>query len=385
MIRKLRIVNFLSLQDFSLDFTQRNVLVGPNMSGKSNVIAALRFFTRFFSTNLGQAFVELQSMGEVVWLGENNNSYLMEFFIECDIPGKSETFTYSLKLQGGNNTGIFVIESEHLILSKGGENIPLIAIERGQGTVLHIDGKTVFTTPGNNHSALEFAVPGWYGSTIKDLIAGWQFFNLNPSAMKSVGTIKGESFLNVDGANFSSWFLTLQAKYPKEFREIKQVATSALPDIEEILTVPTQAATAYLATKERGLRRAVPIWRMSDGEIIFLAFISLIYGPAELGAIVICIDEPENFLNPKLLELLVDLHDQRAKSLGKDRAQVIMTTHSPSLVNKIDIDDLVIIRKQDGKTSALRASTIGSRFKELLKEEEMGLGELWQSGALNAD
>jgi predicted ATPase len=354
------------------------------MSGKSNVIAALRFFTRFLSTNLNQAFVELQSLGEIVWLGEGNRSYLMEFSIECDIPGKTETFTYSLKLQGGS-PGAFVIESEHLILNKAGENIPLIVIERGQGNVFHLDGKTVFTTPGTNHSALEFAVPGWYGSEIKSLMAGWQFFILNPVAMKTVGTIKGESFLNIDGANFSSWILNLQTTYPKEFREIKQVATSALPDIEEILTVPTQASTAYLATKERGLRRAVPIWRMSDGELIFLAFISLIYGPSELGSSVMCIEEPENFLNPKLLELLVDLHDQRRKSLGKKAERLIITTDSPSWVNKIDIDDLVMIRKRDGNTSAVRASTIGSRFKELLKEEEMGLGELWQSGALNAD
>jgi predicted ATPase len=384
MIRKLQVSNFLSLNRFSLEFTQRNVLVGPNMTGKSNIINALRFFTRFLSTNLNQALLEQQSLGEVIWLGEGNRSHVIEFLIECSVPEQDETFSYTLKLQGGV-PGAFVIESEHLIVNRNRERLSLIAIERGQGTVLHLDGTTVFSSPGTNHSALEFAVPGWYGSHLKKLIASWQFYTLVPALMKIPSAIKGESFLNTDGSNFSSWFMTLQTRYPKEFREIKNVATSCLPELEEILTVPTQTSTAFLATKEKGLKHHVPIWRMSDGELIFLAFLSLIYAPSDLGSPVTCIEEPENFLNPKLQELLIELHNQRRKSLGDNAAQIILTTHSPSIVNKIEIDDLIVVSKKDGNTSATRASTIGREFKKLLKEEDIGLGELWQSGALNAD
>src|SRR5260370_11953046 len=43
MIRNLRVTNFKSLRDVSLDLGPRNILVGPNMSGKSSVISVFRF------------------------------------------------------------------------------------------------------------------------------------------------------------------------------------------------------------------------------------------------------------------------------------------------------------------------------------------------------
>jgi len=384
MIIRLNASNFLSLDGFSLTLAKRNVLVGPNMSGKSNILSALEFLTRAFATNLNQALLEQQSLGDILFLGQDNRSFLMDFSIECNGPEENETFTYALKLQGAT-PGAFVIESERLILNRNSELIPLVEMERGQGKVLHLNGEPVYSSPGTNHSALEFGIPGWYGTRIKDLMATWQFFNLVPLLMKQPSAIKGEKYLNKNGNNFSSWFMTLQTQYPKEYRDIKNAASSCLPGLEEILTVPTQTSTAFLATKEKGLKRNIPLWRMSDGELVFLAYLSLLYAPPELSAPVVCIEEPENFLNPKLLEQLLEIWDQRSRSLSKDATQVIITTHSPSLVNKVSLDDLIVVRKRDGKTSAVRASEIGSRFRTLLQNEDLGLGELWQSGALNAD
>ena len=208
MIKTLTVKNFLSLREVSLDLTRRNVLVGPNASGKTNLLAALRFLTRFLSTNLSEALVEQQSLGNLTWLGENGENYLVEFSLLCDIPGLPETFKYSLKLQGSPQ-GSFLVESEHLELNKDGSRIKLISVERGQGTILHLDGQTAFAAPGPTHSALEFAVPGWYGATIKNLMARWQFYNLIPQVMKIPTAIKGDTHLMSDGSNFSSWFKLL--------------------------------------------------------------------------------------------------------------------------------------------------------------------------------
>ncbi len=50
MIKKLRVRNFLSLKEVDLELHARNVLVGPNMSGKSNLIDCLRFISAMAST-----------------------------------------------------------------------------------------------------------------------------------------------------------------------------------------------------------------------------------------------------------------------------------------------------------------------------------------------
>jgi len=389
MIRSLHVKNFLSLKDFQLDFTQRNVLVGPNMSGKTNIINALRFLTLFLSNNLSQGLNEFGGIADFYWKGVHNRDRAVSFKIDCNIadpanPANPGQFTYLIELQGSNE-GVVTVERENLVLHQEGKNVSLIDIHRGKGKVLHIDGREAFQPPGLSSSALEFAVPGWYGSVIKYSITRWCFYNLSPLSMKRINPIKIESFLALDGSNISSWLLNLQTKYPKEFRAFKQAITDALPEVEEILTFPTQASMAFLATKERSLGSAVPMWRMSDGELVFLAYVSLMFAPLELGAPVYCIEEPENYMNPRLLELLVEIHNQRRRELQGQAAQIVITTHSPSLVNKLDLEELVITRKKDGITSCIRGTAVGGKFKELLREKEIGLGELWQSGALNAD
>ena len=49
MIRNLHVQNFKSIKDVSIDLGRLNVLVGPNMSGKSNLIDVFRFLSRMIS------------------------------------------------------------------------------------------------------------------------------------------------------------------------------------------------------------------------------------------------------------------------------------------------------------------------------------------------
>ena len=62
------------------------------------------------------------------------------------------------------------------------------------------------------------------------------------------------------------------------------------------------------------------------------------------------------------------------------QAQIIATTHSPYLVDKTDIDDLIVVEKSNGATKCTRPAS-KAHLKELLEREELGLGELWYSGA----
>ena len=73
--------------------------------------------------------------------------------------------------------------------------------------------------------------------------------------------------------------------------------------------------------------------------------------------------------------------NQRQKELGPEAAQIVVTTHSPFLVDRVNLDDLIVFEKSGGATKCTRAST-KKHLKELLEREELGLGELWYSGAL---
>ncbi len=382
MIKRLRVSNYLSLKDVDLELGRRNLLIGPNMAGKSNLVDCLRFLTQVAISGLVKAFQDRNGFSEVVWKGGEESRISFQLIGEVATSGTSpKTYDYELSVIG-SSTGLISVEREHLVVRAGNGTHTLIDLRHGQGKIAHANGATVFDLPSPSQSALEFAVPGWEGTAFKEFISRWRFYSLVPALMKQINAAVGQVFLSQTGDNFSSWFMTLQASYPDEFRLIKRAAMDVFPGLEEILTPPTQFATTYVTTREKYLKQPVSIWRMSDGELKFLALLSLIFAPGPLGAPLYCIEEPENHLHPRLLETLVELLTQRQNELGPQGAQIIATTHSPHLVDKVSLDELIIVEKSNGATRFTRpASKKG--LKELLEREELGLGELWYSGALS--
>lgn len=78
MIRTIYVGNFKSLKDVSLTLGLRNVLVGPNMSGKSNFIDVFRFLNRMVRPSAGvhgvlDAFTVFGGISEVTWKGGDSN------------------------------------------------------------------------------------------------------------------------------------------------------------------------------------------------------------------------------------------------------------------------------------------------------------------------
>jgi predicted ATPase len=383
MIKRLHVKNFLSLRDIDLELTQRNVLVGPNMSGKSNLIECLAFLTRVATSSLRQAFIDRNGFAEIVWKGSPSEQRIsMGLSCQQCTPHEPPTnYQYEISILG-SQAGFVTIEKEIIVAEKEGRRFTLAELADGRGTIKHLDGREISTTTGApNASALEMSIPGWQGMEVKNFISSWRFYDLIPTLMKSVNAAVEQKFLTKTGDNFSSWMMTLNTKYPEEFRRLKQAASDALPGLIEILSPPTQFATTFLLTKETHLSTPVNIWRMADGELAFLGLLSLILAPAQLSAPLVCIEGPENHLHPRLMETLVEVWSQAQSEWGADSSQVIITTHSPQVVDRMKLEDLVVLERSEGRTRCTRPSS-KSHLRELLEKEEAGLGDLWYSGAL---
>jgi predicted ATPase len=382
MITRLRVKNYLSLKDVDVELRRRNILVGPNMAGKSNLIDCFKFLVHMVSSGISKAFLDRGGFSEVMWKG--NADSRISFQLSAETEGEAtKSYEYELVIVG-SATGLISVEKERLVVKTGARASSLIDLQYGQGQIAHLDGSPAFRPPGPGQSALEFAVPGWEGTEVRNFIASWRFYRLLPALMKQANAAIGQDFLNEHGDNFSSWLMTLQTGYPEEFRQFRQAAIDALPDLEAILTPPTQFATTYVTTREKHLQQPVTIWRMSDGELAFLALLSLIFAPAAFGAPLYCIEEPENHLHPRLLETLVELLTQRQHELGAHAGQIIATTHSPYLIDHVTLDDLLVIEKLHGATRCTRPAS-KRHLKELLEREELGLGALWYAGALGGE
>lgn len=389
MIRKIQVKNYKSLKDVDLELGLRNVLVGPNMSGKSNIYDCFKFLTSIVSGGLARALLDRGGFFETAWKGVDSGT-LPTIFIKLVIEignesniAPSELYDYDISIIG-TDAGLFSIREENLLLTLDGKKVKLIELRNGSGQMYDANGKVLVSPADATKSGLEYDIPGWKGMNVKNYISQWRFYHLVTANMRQPGATSAQRFLQESGNNFSSWMMTLSTSYPPEFNLIRQVARDAFPGLEEILTPPTQYGTTIVISSEKNLRRPVPIWQMSDGEIIFLAFLSLIFAPPALGTPLICVEEVENHLHPRLLETLVEVANQRQKQLGLHSAQTIVTTHSPYLVDKMNLEDLIVVEKTDAATKCSRPST-KSHLKELLQRKEFGLGELWYSGALGAD
>ena len=110
----------------------------------------------------------------------------------------------------------------------------------------------------------------------------------------------------------------------------------------------------------------------SDGTMKMLAYLTVLYDPEPPRFI--GIEEPENFLHPRLLPELAE--ECRAAS---ERSQLLITSHSPFLLNVMRAEEVrVLYRDEQGFTQAVRACDIQG-INEFLKAGA-SLGHLWMEG-----
>jgi predicted ATPase len=89
----------------------------------------------------------------------------------------------------------------------------------------------------------------------------------------------------------------------------------------------------------------------------------------------LCIEEPEKQLYPRLLEILAEEFKEYASSGG----QVFISTHSPDLVNALEPGELFFIKKQDSGYSEIKAIGENELISRLYSAGDK-LGYLWKEG-----
>ena len=393
MITSLLIKNFRSLRNVSLELRDRNVFIGPNKSGKTSLLDALRFLCQAMTVgDVSRPVNERGGLAGIVWKGtpealeplvHPQTLGPIEFQLDGELPLQAETsarFSYYLSI-AGDLRGQVTIKRETLDVTMEHSKRRLVDMSGGEGVAKRWNGTELFSNPGDSKKpALSYDIPGWEAGMIKARIVLWHFFDLIPQLAKATSnTSAAVTALDMHGANLSSWIHTLQVNYPADFNRIAKVVRDAFPEIESLGTVVTQAGTTFLTSREKFLQSPITLFEASAGELNFIALMSLIYSPFEVP--LICVEEPENHLHPRLLSLLVEMVDQRRIELKGRVSQTILTTHSPYLVDLLEPEDIVLVSKEHGETFFRRPES-GDELRRLMRASEETLGRLWFRGSL---
>jgi predicted ATPase len=378
--------NFKSLRSLDLALSPLNVLVGPNMGGKSNLLDALRFLYECWFPQAGtygpeNALARRGGIDEVLWKGGRDR--LLSVGVEFSDPARPDRcFKYGIELVGGA-TGYVNIQSERLVLHEGEEEYPLIARESDGRWLVNAGGQRLIIVNAQR-SAMELAPENWDGYALKWFAQNWRYYQLVPSVLRQLNTVTAGSVLEPNGQNLSAWLMWLQTREPDSFNRIAEVARDVFPDIRRLMTWPTQQGTVYLASEEQALARPTPLVQMSDGELAFIALLSLVFAPDDRRGTLLLVEEPENHLHPRLIETLVALLRQVLEEVsGRNlpAPQIMLTTHSPYLVDQMNLDEILWIERKHGETGVVRPGN-KTHLRKLVDDKDLGLGDLMLTGAL---
>ncbi len=388
MLTRMKVSNFKALRNVDIALRERNVLIGPNKSGKSTILQVLNILTQVMNGgDVSRAFGGELGFQQWLWKGRSEGDIHIEIWGEDthaqSQPGKElREFHYTIEV-GLDALRSVTLKRELLevVETSDGKSTTLIDAQLGTGKSRRMNGEPLFENPGSpGKPFLSYEIPGWEANELRRYIAGWHFYQLIPELPKvTAAQASAQPFLDTSGAQLSAWLHTFQANYPEAFSRIAEVAKEAFPEVEALATPVSQGGTTFLTSKEHGLNTPITVFHLSDGELKFLQLLSIIFSPLPVN--LVCVEEPENHLHPRLLELLIETADRVRMENAPHGSQAFVTTHSPFLVDKLDPEDVIVVEKVDGATKCTRA-TDKADLRTMLEEGELSFGRLWYSGAL---
>ncbi len=201
----------------------------------------------------------------------------------------------------------------------------------------------------------------------------WNFGRSTPPRLPQQADMRQDILLE-DASNIGLVLSSLLNQPPTK-RQIMDRLRAFHPSIEDMRS-SLHSNTVQIFFHEEGLQHPVPATRLSDGTLRYLCLLAVLCNPDPPP--VVCIEEPEIGLHPDVIpevaELLVE---------ASTRSQIFVTTHSDILIDALtDTPEAVIVcEKSDGATQLARLDA--DELKPWL--EKYRLGELWVKGEIGGN
>jgi len=431
MITAVQIKNFKSIKSISENLPGFVVIVGPNGSGKSNFVGALELFGEILrrgstdpARELGWAQIIRRAKKPAragLTLGVTVRLPLENFYLPQIKKGARSTeeldIQASITLEGNLYGEDVTIKSENLIITSSQSTLRICSeedlVEPGTDPILwslfYMERlrAAVWKTPDEarvglkqiyfqgrakdndevDKSVLQILNRIRFRGQLMKLIANQcevRRIRLDSSALRSDSGFKepSSSLLGPSGEGLPAAVERLRGhgkSHNPAFVRVLNSLQKVFPKIEDVHAARLQPGRLTLFFKEQGISEEFGQANVSDGVLHALAMLVMLEGrPRTGGASILVIEEPENAIHPWSVRTMVE-QAQKSRS-----SQVIITTHSETVVNAVEDTKALFITENRGigGTTLTRALAKEKALDSILVETGQKLGDVWMDGTL---
>lgn len=405
MITRIKIDGFKSLVNTELFFGPFTCIAGANAIGKSNFFDALSFLSSLADKTIIEAAKSVRSenqkhsnIRDIFFRNGMDYREIMSFEVDMLIPlngiddlgqtaeATSASLRYKLELALNNDVydnepiQILCEELRPVTFTDTKRNLKFPHKKEWIDSIL--GGKRSTGTPyisteadriklhqdGNRGRATDFIaqkMPRTLLSTVtaesktaflaRQEMRNWMMLQFEPSALRqpnSIFEVKNAE-IAANGLNLPATLFRLQSEHKD--RDVYQHLTNRLKelvdDVQEI-SIDKDEKRDLLTLQVRfrdGL--TLPAQSLSDGTLRFLAL--AILEEDSTGSRLICLEEPENGINPRKICEMVSLLESMATDtqfpVDEDNPlrQVIINTHSPLVVSNVSDESLYLAKGKE--------------------------------------
>jgi len=357
------------------------VFVGANGAGKSTLFDVFGFLRDALKENVHVALGRRGGFKEVVSRGSEGPIRFEIKFREDGLNQPLVTYELAIALEAGRP----IVEREVLKYRRGQRGRPwhFLDFARGVGMAITNEAEYGRAEAVREEQRLEspdiLAIKGLGQfqrfkviAAFRRLIESWHLSDFHIAEARPSQEMGYAEHLSPHGDNLPLVTQYLYQHHREAFDEVLRRMKERVPGVSSVEAAETVDGRVVLRFQDGAFQDPFVSRFVSDGTIKMFAYLVLLHDPTPHP--LLCIEEPETQLYPTLLdELAEEFRDYSVRG-----GQVLVSTHSPDLLNGVKLEEIYWLRKESGFTKIARASD-SELLRRLVAEGDLP-GALWKQG-----
>lgn len=197
-------------------------------------------------------------------------------------------------------------------------------------------------------------------------------FQLSPHTSRLPGVSSPGAKLERHGENLPGAADYLRRNQIESWVRVQAAMRSIIPTLESISIAYTEDRRLAVQFRERGVGRPWNASEVSDGTIQTFALLVAIF---DRRSSILVIEELENALHPWILRQLLEICRESSR-------QILLTTHSPVLLNAVSPSDVYVMWMRSGRSALAPLHVLDRELSGAVLSGDISAFDLYDSGAI---